>query len=143
MKRMSAAILIVLSLAIGALTVAQGAAASSTPTAPVAGVWTTIDAGDGSVMYMVIGSGRTPSMFFYDTVVGKCGPGPGWWTGSATITGDTLTLTLGAIQCLNGTLLGNGGGHQFVWTYNPQTDTIATDTFFGNGITGDTWHRLF
>lgn len=141
MKRMSAAALIVLSLAIGAVTITQGAAASSTSTAPVAGVWTTIDAGDGSVMYMAIGPGSTTNFFAFDTVIGKCGPGPGWWSGPLVITGNVLTLTFSPFHCLNGTLLGGGG--VFVWTYDPQTDTIATDTLFGNGITGDTWHRLF
>jgi hypothetical protein len=51
-----------------------------------------------------------------------------------------LTLTFSPFHCLNGTLVGGGG--QFVWTYDPQTDTIATDTLFGNGIIGDVWHRL-
>lgn len=141
MRRMFASTMIVLSFVVGAVTLTQGAAASSTSIAPVAGVWTTIDAGDGSVMYMVIGLENPTNFFAFDTVIGRCGPGPGWWTGPLVITGNVLTLTFSPFHCLNGTLLGNGGT-QFVWTYNPQKDTIATDTVFGNGIIGDVWHRL-
>jgi hypothetical protein len=41
----------------------------------VAGVWTTIDAGDGSVMYMAIGPGSTTNFIAFDTVIGGVAQG--------------------------------------------------------------------
>lgn len=134
-------LLVVLVLALPLAVAAPSAAATSTAIAPVAGLWTAIDAGDGSTMYLAVGQGATPSIFWYDTHTGLCA-GPGWFAGSAVLDGDLLVITWQTgLECVSGGSFGSGG-QQGTWTYDPATDTITTDPASGNGLIGSVWHRI-
>lgn len=137
MKRIFVALACVLALAV----VVPVSASASASVAPVAGLWTGIDAGDGSTMYLAVGQGATPSVLWYDTHTGLC-DGPGWLAGSGVVSEDSLVITWQTgLECVTGGSFGSGG-HQTTWTYDPTADTITTDPASGNGTVGSIWHRL-
>jgi hypothetical protein len=98
--------------------------AGAATTTDFAGVWTSVDAVDGSDQVMVITRGLTIVLF--DTSATVCDGAPAIVTGRGTISGDDLNVTLRAV-CLGG---GGVTVAEATFTYDADSDTL-TDNLGG------------
>jgi hypothetical protein len=132
-RRTLSGFLVLALLAVGQLGFASAVVATSSP---FTGVWSSIDAFDGSTQMLTIGSGSTPGVTYQDFYASACasngGPSTHWVSsGRGTVAGDELAVESFVNGCGS-----YRWDHTFaIYVYDPGTGTLSD-------LGGNTWHRF-